>query len=324
MLTAYTSRSGAVVSDEPHGESLPESCVWLDLLNPTSEEDAMVEQRVGVDVPSIEQMSEIESSSRMYIENGARYLTMTLVADAEGEKPHVAAVTCILAGNRLVTVRHDELRAFTAYSQQIRRSLTPPQNGEAALMGLLEVIIDRAADLTEKIGASVDEISQWVFEQNVVRATRRRNYRAVLRAIGRKGGVLSMARESLVSISRVLLFLSADTSEKSVSKDSRAELRTMLRDVRSVLDHITFLSDKITFILDAALGMVTLEQNDIVQAFSVVSVVLMPPTLIASAYGMNFHNMPELNWSYGYPIALLAMLLSSVLPFLFFRWKRWL
>jgi len=94
--------------------------------------------------------------------------------------------------------------------------------------------------------------------------------------------------------------------------------------VRSVLDHITFLSDKITFILDAALGMVTLEQNDIVQAFSVVSVVLMPPTLIASAYGMNFHNMPELSWSYGYPLALLAMLLSSVLPFLFFRWKRWL
>jgi magnesium transporter len=133
-----------------------------------------------------------------------------------------------------------------------------------------------------------------------------------------------MARESLVSSSRVLLFLTADTPEKADSKDSRAELRTMLRDVRSVLDHITLLSDKITFILDAALGMVTLEQNDIVQAFSVVSVVLMPPTLIASAYGMNFHNMPELNWTYGYPLALLAMLLSSVLPFLFFRWKRWL
>jgi magnesium transporter len=147
---------------------------------------------------------------------------------------------------------------------------------------------------------------------------------AMLRTVGLKGDLLSKSRESLMTIGRMLLYLSAEIDGQKVAKDVRTQLRSMTRDVQALNDHAAYLANKVTFLLDAVLGMVSIEQNDIIKLFSVVSVVLMPPTLVASTYGMNFQLMPELHWQVGYPYALILMMFSAVLPYLFFRWRGWL
>jgi magnesium transporter len=191
-------------------------------------------------------------------------------------------------------------------------------------MELLDALIDRCADLLERAGADVDQVSHDIFEPVSERPNNTKRYSQILIAIGRKGDLTSKVRESLVSIGRVVTFLSAAVEGVKWSKDMREQLKTQQRDVVSLTDHASYLSNKITFVLDALLGVVNLEQNNIIKLFSVMAVVLMPPTLIASIYGMNFKDMPELDWSYGYPIAVVAMLAAAVVPYLIFKWKRWL
>ncbi|CAN0515424.1 unnamed protein product, partial [Phaeothamnion confervicola] len=164
--------------------------------------------------------------------------------------------------------------------------------------------IDRAADILEKIGADVDQVSQAIFQSADSASARSRSYQDILRSIGRKGDLTSKVRESLVSIGRLLLYLANEADTMKWAKDQRAVLKGMQRDVGSLSDHVTYLSNKITFLLDAMLGVVSLEQNNIIKLFSVAAVVFMPPTLVASIYGMNFKAMPELEWAYGYPMAL--------------------
>jgi magnesium transporter len=145
-----------------------------------------------------------------------------------------------------------------------------------------------------------------------------------MRAIGRKGDLNSKVRESLVSIGRLVLFLANEADGMKWPKEMRAQLKVMQRDVGSLSDHASYLSNKITFLLDAMLGMVSIEQNNIIKIFSVASVALMPPTLIASIYGMNFKHMPELEWTFGYPFALVLMIVAAILPYIYFKWRRWL
>ena len=142
--------------------------------------------------------------------------------------------------------------------------------------------------------------------------------------LGKKGDLASKVRESLVSIGRLLLYLANEADSMRWAKEPRAQLRGMQRDVHSLSDHAAYLSNKIQFLLDAMLGVVTIEQNNVIKIFSVAAVALMPPTLIASIYGMNFKHMPELDWSLGYPVAVVLMLLASALPYFFFKWKKWL
>jgi magnesium transporter len=307
-------------------QAVPEGAIWLDLLNPTPEEEKLVEQRVGVGVPTREEMQEIEVSSRLYLEGGARYMTATVLTNAD-TLPKLTNVTFILSEKRLVTVRYDEPRAIEAFVTRACKGLAAPSgplNGTGVMLGLLEAIIDRAADVLEKVGADVDEVSNWIFERQTTTTGPNRRYVAVLRALGRKGDLLSKSRESLVTIGRMVGFLNAEFDSQKLPADVRSQLRTVARDAQALSDHSSYLSNKVSFLLDATLGMVSIEQNDIIKLFSVVSVMLMPPTLIASIYGMNFHTMPELSWSFGYPYALGAMAMSALLPFLFFRWKKWL
>jgi magnesium transporter len=192
-------------------------------------------------------------------------------------------------------------------------------------MELLDAVIDRNADILERAGGDMDNISHSIFEpEGVARTGHAKRYSDILIAIGRKGDLTSKVRESLVSVGRVVTFVGAAVDGTRWSKEMREQLKTMQRDVISLTDHASYLSNKITFVLDAMLGIVNLEQNNIIKLFSVMAVVLMPPTLIASIYGMNFKIMPELEWQHGYPIALLMMVLAAVLPYVFFSWKKWL
>jgi magnesium transporter len=304
--------------------ALPENAVWIDMVRPTPEEDRAVERLAGIAVPTREDMQEIEISSRLYIENGARYMTATLMCHSDTDMPRTTAVTFILAGHRLVTVRYEQPKPFALVEAKLGRSCAPTINGEMVLMELLDAVIDRCADILERAGSEIDQVSHDIFEPESERHGHAKQYSRILIEIGRKGDLTSKVRESLVSIGRLVTFMSAVIEGVKWSKDMREQLKTMQRDVASLTDHASYLSSKITFVLDAMLGVVNLEQNNIIKLFSVMAVVLMPPTLIASIYGMNFKIMPELDWPHGYPIALVLMLIAAIVPYWIFKWKKWL
>jgi magnesium transporter len=306
-------------------DALPDNAVWIDLVKPSTAEDKAVERLAGIAVPTREDMQEIEVSSRLYIENSARYMTATLMCGADTETPRTTAVTFILANHRLVTVRYDEPRPFVLVENKLARSCASGITGEMVLMELLDAVIDRNADILERAGIDMDAISHEIFEpKGAARTGHAKRYSEILIAIGRKGDLTSKVRESLVSIGRVVTFVAAAVDGVKWSKDMREQLKTMQRDVTSLTDHASYLSNKIIFMLDAMLGVVNLEQNNIIKLFSVMAVVLMPPTLIASIYGMNFRDMPELQWHLGYPLAVLAMLAAAIGPYMYFKWKNWL
>jgi magnesium transporter len=328
MLSVYVPRGGSLErSDVPATGPLPENGIWFDLVNPTITEDKLLERHLGIAVPTREEMQEIEVTSRLYVENGARYMTATMMCQSDTDTPKTTAVTFILSGHRLVTVRYDDPKPFSIVGSKLCRasptSAPVTVTGETVLMELLDAVIDRAADILERIGLDVDQVSHDIFEPEESQASSARNYRNILKAIGRKGDLTSKVRESLVSIGRVLLYLANEADSMRWAKDMRGELRGMQRDVQSLSDHAAYLSNKITFLLDAMLGVVNLEQNNIIKLFSVVAVVFMPPTLIASIYGMNFKIMPELGWEHGYYLALIVMLLAAIGPLAFFKWKKW-
>lgn len=305
-------------------QTLPEAAVWIDLVKPTAEEDHAVERLAGIAIPTREDMQEIEISSRLYIESGARYMTATLMCHSDTDMPRTTAVTFILSGHRLVTVRYDEPKPFMLVENKLARTCSPGISGEMVMMELLDAVIDRCADILERVGADIDQVSHDIFEPEEERHGHAKQYARILQTIGRKGDLTSKVRESLVSIGRVVTFMSAVMEGVKWSKDMREQLKTMQRDVASLTDHASYLSNKITFVLDAMLGVVNLEQNNIIKLFSVMAVVLMPPTLIASIYGMNFKAMPELEWAHGYPMALILMLLAAIVPYWIFKWKNWL
>jgi magnesium transporter len=325
MLFAHVLRGASLVRIEvKEGEPCPPDAVWIDLVAPTIGEDRIVEQAIGVMVPTREEMAEIEISSRLYIENGARYMTATVMFNTDTDKPGTTAITFIIAGNKLVTVRYDEPKPFSYLAGKLSKACAATTTGPSIMVELLDAIIDRVADILEKLAAEVDKVSTRVFERNAARDDPNQRYQAILRTIGRKGDLLSKSRESLVSLNRLVLFFTNEAETVGLPKDQRVHLKSVARDISSLTDHASFLANKITFLLDATLGMVSLEQNNVIKLFSVMAVTLMPPTLIASIYGMNFEHMPELKSVYGYPLALIAMAIAAVGPYFFFKWKRWL
>ena len=326
MLAAYVPNGHSLERrDIVSGEEVPDNAVWLDLVNPAPGEDKLIERLLGIAVPTREEMQEIEVSSRLYVENHARYMTATLMCNSDTATPKTTAVTFILSGHRLVTVRYDEPRPFTLVGNKLARNCPAHVTGETVLLDLLDAVIDRAADILERIGLEVDRVSHDIFEPDNAASGQALSYKDILKAIGSKGDLTSKVRESLVSIGRLLLFLANEAEGMRWHKDVRLQLQANQRDVLSLSDHATYLSNKITFLLDAMLGVVNLEQNAIIKIFSIAAVIFMPPTLVASIYGMNFHRgMVELEWEWGYPFALILMVLAAVLPIVYFKWKKWL
>jgi magnesium transporter len=308
---------------DPPPAEIPEACVWVDLLEPTVAEERAVERLLAIDVPSREEMREIETSNRLYEENGTLYMTTTVVTKIDTDRPESAAVTFILSNNRLITNRYVDplpFRRFIAYAERHPAAAT---TAPAILAGLLESIIERTADVLERVGIGLDDLSANVFAPETKAPTRARNLRGVMERIGRDGDLTSKARESLVTLARQLTFIQQSTAVQ-IPNELRARYRSMSRDVLALADHASFVANKSSFMLQATLGLINIEQNNIIKIFSVAAAVFLPPTLIASIYGMNFHVMPELDWPYGYPLALGIILVSAVLPYVYFRRRGWL
>ena len=324
MLSVFVQNGTALerIPVESGGE-LPDAAVWIDLVTPTVQEDRLVESLLGIAVPTREEMQEIEVSSRLYVENGARYMTATLMCQSDTATPKTTAVTFILSRHRLCTVRYDDPRPFAIVEHKLGRACGPKVTGDAVLMDLLDAIVDRSADILERVAAEVDQVSHSIFEPDDAKVAQ--SYNDVLKALGRKGDLTSKVRESQVSVGRLLSFLVHEAEVLKWNKEARTQIQSMQRDVLSLTDHASFLSNKITFLLDAMLGVVNIQQNAIIKIFSIMAVVFMPPTLVASVYGMNFRTgMLELDWEYGYVWALCLMVVVAILPIAFFKWKKWL
>ena len=290
--------------------------LWIDLMKPTREEELAVEAALGLQLPTIEEMEALEPSSRLYQEAGATFMTATLLAKGDEDTPYATPATFVLAKGVLVTLRYEQLRAFSVYSG--RAHGLNVQSGTAALLGLLDAIVERLAQVLDAAGDKVEAASAAIFKR-----PQGGDFRPLLTGLAQAQSVAAIVRMSLVSLARMLSYASL-AHEIGADADCRAHLESLQRDVQSLTEHTGHQAQHVAFLLDAALGLINIEQNGIIKFFSVVAVVFMPPTLIASIYGMNFDILPELHWKAGYPLALLAMLIAAAIPVLWFKKRGWL
>jgi magnesium transporter len=323
MITIFVKTpQGLVRHDGGHDLSIPAEATWIDLSAPTRAEEKAVEAVVGIDIPTREEMQEIETSSRLRQEGEALYMTVQLVANMTTPQPLTTAVTFILTKGRLVTLRYADPLPFKLFGSYAETHHAACVSGEAALSGLLEAVIDRLADVLEMAGQDVEAISHEIFDQSNTRRGSRA-FRAILQRIGRAGDIAAKARESVMSLNRTVTFLGLVAPDLG-GKKKASHLKTMARDLQSLADYAQFISGKVTFLLDATLGMLSIEQNDIIKIFTIAAVIFLPPTLVGTIYGMNFKFMPELDWPLGYPLALLLMVVSGVIPWVYFKRKKWI
>ena len=334
MLNVYGAANGCLIEFAASETDLPADAVWIDLVEPTANEESKVEGVLGIDIPTREELAEIEASSRLYQEDGAVFMTANLIRRGDNDEPESSPVTFILKENTLITVRYHHPQAFPAYVKRAMKPQSTALTGWGVLISLLEAVVDRAADHLERAGQIVDDTSKKTFgakrtlagvhKQNPRKGV---NLQELIERIGEEGDFVSKMRESLVSIGRAVAFMQAvedQARENKQVKENKARIKILQRDIVSLTDHATFLSGKISFLLDAVLGLISIEQNGIIKIFSVAAEVFLPPTLVASIYGMNFAFMPELQWQFGYPFAILLMIMSAVLPYYYFKGKGWL
>jgi magnesium transporter len=297
---------------------------WIDLFNPTPEEVAQVEKRWHVKVPSRAQLEEIESSSRLSVENGTIHLNMPVVAHEGEEGP--TPLGFILTKDMLLTVRYTHLHGFDTAIKRFDEEGGAKSSAEAFAV-LVEGITDFAADALEQIGLELNGVSRRVFRnygtkhpRNIARSNRA--LRDTLVDVGECGEKLSQIRESLLGLQRIIPY-ALEHGKDWIPQEIVTRLGTAAQDLQSLNDFEIHLSNKVQFLLDAVLGFINTEQNDIFKVLTIVSVVGIPPTLIASMYGMNFQYMPELHWHFGYAWGLGLIFFSAILPTLWFKWRGW-
>jgi magnesium transporter len=331
MLTLYHSRAGC--GEHPgdlNTASLPANVAWIDLLKPDPDEVAFVKRTTGLDMPSIGELSEIESSSRLRNQNGAIYLSAPLIYRAESDQPLTTPVGFVLMRERLITVRFEELNLFKTFIDRDLTAESDPLSSAAVFAGLMDAIADRLADILENIATELDELSHRLFHTPATEPAARRpparesaDLRIILRRVGHSGDLASKIRDSLLGIGRIVPYVSTVAADW-LPPEIKPRLDTVRQDVLSLSDYDTHIVNKVQLLLDATLGLINVEQNNIIKVLTIVSVVGIPPTLIASMYGMNFKGMPEYDWSWGYPYGLALIALSAILPVAWFKWRGWI
>lgn len=324
MITRYSFRDGRLVERSVQLAGLDvEPAIWIDLCEPSSQERANIEEEFGIELPSRDEMKEIELSSRLYQEGPGHFMTTTLVYKVESMDPLSAEVTFVLTEKCLITLRFASPRAFQIFANRAERGDVACGTPEAVVAGLLDCIVEREADLIEMLQSRTETTSKQIFEMKGHDFTRARRYSVSLKEIGRISVLISRVRESLASQGRLLAYFRNLKRSTSLEVDLRDRIDVVQYDVQSLSAHADHISTRLCFLMDATIGLVSIEQNQIIKLFSVVAVMLMPPTLIASIYGMNFQFMPELHFAWGYPIVLITMVVSALVPFIYFKKKGW-
>jgi magnesium transporter len=328
MLRVYRAREHEASTLLPSdGPQALDGAVWIDIADPVAWEGPLLKSATGIDLPSRADMVEIEASSRVYREGDASFMTVLLVVGLDSDQPGSVPVSFILSPQRLVTVRYSDPQPFRNFGMTCMRNGVPATPIDV-MFGLMDAIVDRTADMLEREGAEIDQVSGTVFALRSPSGRRLStdDLTMILRRIGQINFVLNKVHDSLQTLMRVASFLPVQVAESDgrMDKTEKEELKSLTRDLASLDQNASYLSTNVAFLLDAALGRISIEQNAIIKIFSVAAVVFLPPTLVASIYGMNFEFMPELGWDLGYPWALGLMVLSAALPYLFFKRKGWL
>lgn len=320
MITTYLNQNNKI--ERSTEVILNSSTLWVDLVNMSREEEILIENFLSIDIPSKEEMEQIEVSSRLYVENNATYFIMSLINhNLTSIINH--SVTFILFNNILITVRYnEELKSFNSFGQRLVKDPNKYIETNEIFLELLTIIIEILGDVLQDVRQNIDKLNREIFLTDPS-SKEKPNYAEILKKLGQQGSFLAKTEESILSISRAINY-SQQSNKFTKNKPQILRLATMLVDLNSIAEHANFLSGSTTFLLDALLGIIQLEQSNIVKLVSIVSLIFLPPTLIASIYGMNFEIMPELKQWLGYPLTLLLMLISGWLPYKICKRKKWL
>lgn len=320
MLQAYRKDASRLSALADPATKLAEAD-WIDLCQPSPEEVAAV-QALGLEVPTLEDMEEIEISSRLYRENGIDYMTVVLPGHTEAGEHVVGPVCFILMSGRIITVRHHTPRPFKTYPTRADKVAPGCDGPERIFLSLLEEITGRLADHLEGSGRALDSLARNAYGEG--RRSGVEELREALRLVGHEGEMIARVRLALLTVERALSFFGQTVNDRIAGEGLRPVVKGLARDIQALEVHADFLSARVAQGTDATLGMINLDQNQTIKIVSIVAAVFLPPTLIASVYGMNFGIMPELGWRWGYPLALGLMLASAVGTYVFFKWKKWL
>lgn len=297
--------------------TIPPDAIWIDLFRPLASQIAAVEE-FGVEIPTLADMEEIEISNRLYRHEGVDYLTVVVPGQSTAQEAVSGPVTFILTPERLITVRHHAPRPFETFPTRADRGTAGCATPGRLFLSLAEEIVGRLADLLEGAGRQLDAAARGVFGGGA--SAQARLLQATLEEVGRQGELISRVRLGVMTMERALSFFGTGAR----ADDLKANLKGEMRDLAAIAVHADFLASRVGLTVDATLGMINLAQNATARIFSFVAVVFLPPTLVASAYGMNFDWMLGLHRPWGYPMALVMMLVSALGTYLFFKWKEWL
>lgn len=309
----------------PHG-AIHDQALWIDMVNPDEATRQLVEAMTGLHVPAREELSEIETSSRLWREGETLTLSLPGLVRGEAGEPRSSPIGFVLSPERLLTVRFAPVPAFDTYAARCRLGQNTDRNSMSLMLGLCESLVERIADVLEREGEELDAVSRRVFRPSESRRIRPRRaeteLRAMLRNIGRVGDLVSKARDMLLGLGRMIPFVLANAAW--ITPEHKSRFKILRADIASLTDYDGHLANKVQFLMEATIGFIGIEQSNIIRVLTVVSVVGVPPTFFASMWGMNFRHMPELDWSFGYPVALLVIALSAILPIVLFRIRGWL
>ncbi len=307
-------------------DPIPKDTIWIDLINPEPKEEKYIEKILNIEAPTEEEMDKFEVISPFYMEKDADYMTVTIMDKACEDYPDSTAITFILTKKYLITTRYDKPKSFDYMNSWIIRNKSKTFTPEYVLTTIIDFVVNCCADILEEVGNEIDNLLKVVFEKPIDKKKNSSEfYNDIIRRIGHTGTIISKNRESLVSLNRMIIYFSQiDDAKYMNKKDSRLRIKHISREVSSLSEYANFLSQRNNFLLDATLGMISVEQNIIIKVFTVAAAIFMPPTLIASIYGMNFKFMPEIDLELGYPIALILIIISAIIPYVYFKRKGWL
>ena len=307
-------------------DPLPDNTIWIDLIEPEPSEEKYIEKILSIEAPTEEEMDKFEVIRPFYMENDVEYMTVTIMDKACEDYPDSTAITFIMTKKYLITTRYDKPKSFDYLNSWINRNKNKIYTPEYVLTTIIDFVVNCCADILEEVGNDIDCLLKVVFEKPIDRKKNSSEfYNDIIRKIGHTGTIISKNRESLVSLSRMIIYFSQiDNARYMNKKDSRLRIKHISREISSLSEYANFLSQRNSFLLDATLGMISVEQNIIIKVFTVAAAIIMPPTLIATIYGMNFKMMPELTWSFGYPLSLILIIISAIIPYLYFKRKGWL
>jgi magnesium transporter len=329
MMTFYGTRDRRLVRLGATSGTPPiaTDVLWIDLYNPTREEEQGVETLLGLQVPTQQEMAEIEESSRLYEERGALVVTAVVINGVVEGRPSRTQVTFVLTPTHLVSVRYADPVPFRAFEAKCQRQPEAHASSDRIFISLLESIVERAADVLESVATDLNEVSTTLFFDDEPRRQKPKQnedeLQTVIKRLGRKNLTTAILRESLLSLSRLVPYVRQGAATWLIN-GTPARLKQLERDLRSLTAYEGQMSSEIVYLHEATLGLINLDQNRVIKVFSIAAVLFLPPTLVGTIYGMNFEFMPELKWLFGYPFALLLMVISAIVPYYWFKRRGWL